>query len=137
MIETNALELGTLFASDVDAYLAKLEAGFSLTGEEIATKFREEDLSGRKADDTGLNKRSGKLYGSVDADIVNAANQARAGDEVVESIIYNTGATYWEYHQFGSGHNPKRLFWEEFFGLEGGDLYSSEADAALNLLAAA
>ncbi len=94
-----------------------LEVGAEEGGKEIAFRLKAEQLSGRHADDTGLNIRTQNLYDSVLSKTETAAS-------LIRSIVYNSGAQYWWYHQEGSGRLPKRLFFEEFFESEADEIYT-------------
>lgn len=104
--------------------LEAIEVGFERVGAEIVDQFQDEQLSGRKADDTGLNVVSGTLHGSIQSAV-------EVADAMVSSTVYNENAPYWEYHQLGMGHNPKRLFFDEYFESQGFAAYTAVAERAL------
>lgn len=110
--------------SKVTEFKADVAAGFAKVDRQVEDQFRDEQLSGRHADDTGLNIRTGRLHDSIKS-VVDVAN-----DQIM-ATVYNTDAPYWEYHQDGAGHNPKRLFFEEYFTSQGLAAYTEVVEAAL------
>lgn len=118
---TGLKEARVEFVEDVDA-------GFEAAGDAVATKLRQ-DVSGRKPDDTGLNIRTGTLLNSIETFI----QRSEGG---MTSAVFNQGADYWRYHELGSGNNPKRLFWGDFWAGEAETLYVTAVDEALGRLAA-
>lgn len=124
MIEVlNGAEFMSGLELDERDLLSALERELAADASEIAARFRSDDLSGRKPDDTGLNRISGKLHASV-------AGKTEAVDGAIEAIVYNEGAPYWYYHEVGAGFNPKRLDWYNRFATEGTDLFSEALDRA-------
>ncbi len=121
---------------DVSGILAGLEEkgaefrdivahGFASASATIVERFQDDQLSGRP----GLNIKSGKLRDSIKSMVEIAQDQ-------IKGIVKNEGATYWEYHQLGAGHNPKRLFFYEYFEDQGEKLYTSEIEMAFEKVAA-
>lgn len=109
--------------SNKAGYREVLHTEFKLVNQRFEEHFKK-DLSGRKADDTGLNKRSGKLYGSLDGAVT-------VNPQSVTAEVQNRDATYWYWHQKGASATrtsawgkptrpyqwtlPKRLFFWEYF----------------------
>ena len=119
------------FRALAQEFRASVAQGFSEVSRRIAEKFRNEDLSGRKSDDTGLNIRTGRLHDSIKSEVEIAENK-------ISGVVYNDDAPYWEFHQKGMGFNPKRLFWEEEFEAAIGNEYAavvSEAEQAMAAVA--
>ena len=118
----------------LDAYRKALDARFTKAGETVRDKIKAEQMSGRKADNTGLNKISGTGHDSwqtlTDADNLNLT---------AESMVYNgPEADYLRYHEDGAGFNPKRLFVETGALVDYAEnLYHEEAVSALGMLAEA
>jgi hypothetical protein len=107
-----------------DAVFTAMQAA----GEEIALRFRMDQLSGRSGDNKGLNIITGRLHSSVTSEAMIAAGK-------VHSLIKNEGARYWYWHQIGSGNLPKRLFFDEFFEEKGPDIYTTMIEEALSKVA--
>lgn len=93
-------------------------------GADIVTMFRDEQFSGRNADDSGLNIRTGNLFNSLESDV-------EVLGSIITSTVENHDAKYWYYHQIGAGHNPKRLTLEERFQDRGLDIYTDHLEAAM------
>jgi ClpP class serine protease len=108
----------------VTEFRATVAAGFAGVDDGVVAHFKDDELSGRRADDTGLNIRTGRLHDSIKS-LVEVADHQIAG------IVYNTGARYWEFHQDGAGNNPKRLHFEEYFRSQGLAAYSDVVEGAL------
>lgn len=111
------------------AWLKESLPGFEQVSKTIVKAFQEDQLSGRKADDTGLNIKTKNLYTSL-------TSAARLESQELIGEVGNKGATYWEYHQTGTERLKKRLFFDEFFQGEGADMYVSAADEAFEKVAA-
>lgn len=111
-------------ANRVTDFKESVAKGFATVDNQVVTHFKDDELSGRKADDTGLNIRSGTLHDSIKG-VVDVA------DSQISGTVYNTGARYWEYHQDGAGHNPKRLHFDEYFRNEGLAAYTDVVESAL------
>ena len=111
------------------AFVEAVGIGFEKTADEIAGNLLKDQLSGRKADDTGLNIKTGTLYDSIHS-------MVDIEDAKITADVYNTGAQYWEYHQEGAGHNPKRLFFDEYFEAQGLQMYEEAMEEALELMVA-
>ncbi len=110
-------------------YHAALEDGFSAVGREMRDLFRDGWLSGRHADDRGLNIRTGRLHDSI-------RNRTEARERDVRSVVFNRGANYWWYHAGNSDRLPTRFPAEEIFEAEGLPKYQDAFDFALSRLAA-
>lgn len=135
MIGTEVKSVGNALraATDrLDEYRARLAAAFQAVGEKVEARIQNEQMSGRKSDDTGLNIITGTGYNSWEVVTDVAA-------ELLETMVYNgPQAFYLRYPEDGSGHNPKRL------EIESGELrdwaeerYHDEAVSCLGILAAA
>lgn len=109
-------------------YREAMEKGFARAGAAIVDLFRHRWLSGRGSDDLGLNIRTGRLFQSI-------KSLTEINKDAIRSVVFNSNATYWEYHQLGQGV-PKRLYLEEAFEEDGGKLYTSEMELAFERLAA-
>ncbi len=108
----------------VTDFRSTVAAGFATVDGQVVDHFKNDELSGRKADDTGLNIRKGTLHDSVKS-LVEVENHQIAG------VVYNVGAPYWEHHQDGAGHNPKRLNFSEYFQDQGLAAYTDVVEFAL------
>jgi hypothetical protein len=108
-------------------YQNLLERGFARANLQIIHKFQDEQLSGRRSGDVGLNVRTGNLRDSLHSVVT-------VDSEAITATIYNRGADYWAYHQDGSDRLRKRLFIEEDFEDSGEKLYSSEIEIAMQAL---
>lgn len=106
-----------------------IERGMARAGAAVVDLFRTRWLSGRGSDDLGLNIRTGRLYQSI-------RSLTEIDDATLRSVVFNSGAVYWYYHQTGTDRLPKRLFLEETFEEDGQALYASEISLALRGLAA-
>lgn len=111
-----------------EEYYEALEKGFQKAGLELIHKFQDEQLSGRKSGDIGLNVRTGNLRDSLKNVVTTQAG-------MIEGLIYNRAADYWSYHQDGSERLKKRLFLEEDFEVSGEKLYSSAVEMAMDAIA--
>lgn len=129
VIVSNADEVVNELAAIPASFQTYAMDGFLEGSKSIVSMFQREQLSGRKADDAGLNIKSRRLYQSLESSAM------VVGDTVVGSVG-NRGATYWEYHQRGTERLRKRLFLEEDFQTKGADIYLSLADAAFEKVAA-
>lgn len=109
------------FSDDVQT---RLEIAMDMAGRAIVETFRADQLSGRRAPNYGLNRKTGNLYESLRSGVTGAGSK-------LTSEIYNRGAQYWYYHEHGMGFNPKRLWFEEVFRKAGPDFYSTEIEKAL------
>ena len=101
-----------------------LGLGMSRGGNVMAAVLRDDQLSGRHGDDTGLNIKTGRLHDSIKA-------ETEAAGVTFTSTVYNRAATYWYWHQIGTDRLPKRLFFEEDFAESGPEIYETEIDLAL------
>ena len=119
-------------AQNIEARLKEFRAdiadGFAQVDRQVNDQFRDEQLSGRKGDDTGLNIVTGTLHDSI-KDAVEVA------DEMISGVVYNEGAPYWYYHQEPDGQK-KRLFFDEYFSTQGLEAYTAVAERALMEMAA-
>lgn len=111
-----------------EEYRDALDKGFQRAGIAMVTRFQEEQLSGRRAPNFGLNIRTGNLRASLRQAVTTSTGEVR-------SSITNRGASYWAYHQDGAGHNPKRLYFEEEFQDQGERVYASEVERAFAAVA--
>lgn len=127
IIKTNAAVVAKDYARANDAIVSDLEKGFAEASQAIAADFRIRQLSGRTRGDVGLNVQTGNLRSSLSGDGM------RDGMDIVGTVS-NSGATYWEYHQDGSGRLKKRLFFYERFATEGLRRYTSVAEKAFSEL---
>lgn len=105
-----------------DKVNTSLEIAMDVAGREIVEAFRADQLSGRRAPNYGLNRRTGNLYESLRSGVTGSGKK-------LTSEIYNRGAQYWYYHEFGMGYNPKRLWFEETFRKT--DIYQTNIEKAL------
>lgn len=110
-----------------EEYKAALEKGFARAGMNLIYKFQDEQLSGRRSGDVGLNVRTGNLRDSLRSVVT-------VDSEAITNTIYNRGADYWAYHQDGSDRLRKRLFIEEDFEDSGAKLYTSEIEIAMQVI---
>lgn len=101
-----------------------LEIAMDVAGRKIMETLKADQLSGRRAPNYGLNRRTGNLYESL------RSGAYQKGNSFI-SEVYNRGAQYWEYHERAMGFNPKRLWFEEYFRKSGPDVYASEIEVAL------
>jgi hypothetical protein len=127
--DANVAEFVADVDEEIDQMLDRVGQGMAGAAAEMARRFREEDLSGRKADDTGLNIRTGKLKGSIQSN--GSATNLEDGTLIAE--VFNQDAKYWAFHEDGSGYNPKRLDFARRFETEGMDLIETEVDEAFVL----
>lgn len=98
--------------------------GFARVDNQIVTQFKDVQLSGRRAGDVGLNIGKGTLHLSI-------KSLVEVADDKIAGVVYNTGAPYWEYHQYAMGHNPKRLTFDEYFQEQGLAGYTKVVDDSL------
>lgn len=110
-----------------EEYRKALDDGFQKAGISMVRKFQDEQLSGRKAGNVSLNIVTGRLRDSLKTNVTTQAGQ-------LESMIYNSGAQYWAYHQDGTDRLKKRLFIEEDFEFSGMKMYESSVEMALDTL---
>ena len=111
--------------SKVTEFKVTVASGFAVVDNQVVDQFKDEQLSGRHADDTSLNIRTGRLHDSIKS-VVDVA------DDKISGTVFNTDAKYWEYHQDAAGHNPKRLFFEEYFTSHGLAAYTDVVEGALH-----
>ena len=109
------------FSDDIQQ---RIEIALDAAGGMIVEQFRADQLSGRRAPNYGLNKRTGNLYESLRNSTLQSGNR-------FTSEVYNRGAQYWYYHEFGTGFNPKRLWFEETFRKDGAEIYQTQLESAL------
>jgi len=107
----------------VTAFKENVARGFARVDDKIVNQFRDEQLSGRKGDDTGLNIRTGRLHDSI-------KSLVEVAEAEITGVIFNTDAPYWKYHQYGEGHNPKRLGFDEYFEDQGLQAYTEAVESA-------
>lgn len=129
VIVSNADEVVKELAGIPSAFGVEMAHGFTEGSKAIVGMFQRDQLSGRKADDTGLNIKSRRLYESL-------WSGAQVVGDTVAAEIGNHGATYWEYHQTGTERLRKRLFFDEVFHSKGRDIYTSLAEAAFDKVTA-
>ncbi len=106
-----------------------LEQGFAAVGRAMVDILRDKWLSGRMADDRGLNIRTGRLHDSI-------RNRTEVRDNDVRSVVFNRGADYWWYNAGNSPNHPNRFPAEEIFEREGLPRYQTAFDDALSRMAA-
>lgn len=106
-------------------YRRTLDEGFQKAGLAMVHKFQDEQLSGRTGGDIGLNVVTGRLRDSLKNLVTSSAQE-------IAATVYNTGATYWEYHQLGSDRLRKRLFFDEDWADSGEKMFASAVDIAMD-----
>lgn len=121
-------QVADMVGTKADRLLDAIARGFATVDQSIEDQFRNEQLSGRKADDTGLNIRTGTLHDSIKS-VVEVA------DSQISGTVYNTDAPYWRYHQEPDGQK-KRLFLDEYFENQGLAAYTDVVESALAEMAA-
>lgn len=110
-----------------EEYKAALDVGFQKASLAMVHKFQDEQLSGRRSGDIGLNVRTGNLRDSLKTLVTTQTGE-------LKGLIFNQAAQYWAYHQDDSGRLKKRLFLEEDFELSGEKLYVSAVEMAMDTL---
>ncbi|MES2200662.1 MAG: hypothetical protein V4498_00260 [candidate division FCPU426 bacterium] len=110
-------------------FWAGLEEGFTAVGREIRDILRDKWLSGRMADDRGLNIRTGRLHDSI-------RSRTEIADKEIRSVVFNRGANYWWYNAGNSPNHPNRFPAEDIFLEEGQRRYQDAFESALDRMAA-
>lgn len=113
----------------VTEFKQDVSEGFARVDNQVVDQFKNEQLSGRKGDDTGLEIRTGNLHDSI-------KSLVEVADSRISGTVYNGGAAYWEYHQYGMGNNPKRLNFDEYFESEGMAGYTEVVESSLERMVA-
>ena len=107
-----------------------VERGAGIVGETEVQHFKDQQLSGRNAQDMGLNQVTGNLFRSIHTETISPNL-----DEIY-SLVFNDGADYWEPHQTGTSTLKKRLTLEEHFAEDGLLQYHEMIEEALSKVAA-
>ncbi len=101
-----------------------VRTNFVLAGETYISFIRQKYYSGRKGDNTGLNKITGFAYRSWFSDV------KEIGIDIVGTIY--PGAMYVIYHEKEGGMHPKRTsVKKDFYGHMGQGLYSNAVQNAM------